>query len=202
MQLGFHVDMEKCIGCKCCEAACADFYRLPPEVRWRRVRSFEAGEYPAVLRVHLSLACNHCADPACMKGCPVDAYSKREDGIVIQDPSRCIGCQYCTWTCPYGVPQFDPAQGVVSKCNLCYERVDQGQTPRCVESCLTGALSWGDIDAFARTHSEVSRQAPSFPDPSFTVPSTRFRWPQKGPRPGRGDRVEIAATDSPPEASI
>lgn len=179
-QLGFHVDMETCIGCKSCEAACKDFYRLPPEIRWRRVRSFEAGEFPEALRVHLSLACNHCADPACMKGCPVEAYTKREgDGLVIQDPGKCIGCQYCTWTCPYGVPQFDPAQGVVSKCNGCYQRIDQGLLPRCVESCLTGALTFGDVDLFAASRKEVSRQAPGFSDPAITRPSTRFRWANK-----------------------
>ena len=183
-QLGFHVDMEKCIGCKVCEAACQDFYRLPPEIRWRRVRSFEAGQFPEAIRVHLTLACNHCADPACMKGCPVEAYTKREkDGIIVQDPMKCIGCQYCTWTCPYGVPQFDPEQGVVSKCNMCYERVDQGLMPRCAESCLTGALSWGDLDKFAAKHDQVERVAPGFPDPAITEPSTRFKWAEKGPQP-------------------
>jgi len=183
-QMGFHADMEKCIGCKCCEAACKDFYRMPPEIRWRKVRSFEMGEFPSALRVHLSLACNHCEDPACMKGCPVEAYTKRDkDGLVIHDPTACIGCQYCTWTCPYGVPQFDPEQGVVSKCNGCYQRIDEGLMPRCVESCLTGALTFGDVDQHAATQRQVVREAPGFPDPSITNASTRFAWPLKGPQP-------------------
>lgn len=188
-QLGFHVDMEKCIGCKACEAACKDFYRLPPEIRWRRVRSFEMGEFPRAIRVHLTLACNHCEDPACMKGCPVEAYTKRADGLVIHDPAACIGCQYCTWTCPYGVPQFDPEQGVVSKCNGCYQLVDQGQMPRCVQACLTGALSFGEVAAHEAEKREAVREAPGFPDPAVTRPATRFAWPKKGPQPGRQVRV-------------
>lgn len=183
-QLGFHVDMEQCIGCKSCESACKDFYRLPPQIRWRQVRSFESGEFPTALRVHLTLACNHCVDPACMKGCPVDAYMKREkDGLVIHNPMACIGCQYCTWTCPYGVPQFDPEHGVVSKCNGCYQRLDEGLMPRCVESCLTGALNMGDVDQHAATQRAVVREAPGFPDASITNPATRFAWPLKGPQP-------------------
>lgn len=190
-QKGFHADMEKCIGCKCCEAACQDFYRMPPEIRWRKVRSFEMGEFPTALRVHLSLACNHCEDPACMKGCPVEAYTKRgKDGLVIHDPTACIGCQYCTWTCPYGVPQFDPVQGVVSKCNGCYQRVDEGLMPRCVESCLTGALTFGNTDLHAAQQRQVVTEAPGFPDPSITRPSTRFAWPLKGPQPDH--QVSIA----------
>ncbi|MFB5084346.1 4Fe-4S dicluster domain-containing protein [Symbiobacterium thermophilum] len=194
-QLGFHVDMEKCIGCKACEAACKDFYRLPPEVRWRRVRSFETGEFPKAIRVHLSLACNHCEDPACMKGCPVEAYTKRADGLVIHDPTACIGCQYCTWTCPYSVPQFDPEQGVVSKCNGCYQLVDQGQLPRCVQACLTGALSFGEVVAHEAQKRQAVRQAPGFPDPSVTRPATRFAWPEKGPQPDRRVRVAPPAGD-------
>lgn len=198
-QLGFHVDMEKCIGCKVCEAACNDFYRLPPEIRWRRVRSFEAGDFPQALRVHLTLACNHCTNPVCLQGCPVGAYTKREaDGVVIQNPERCIGCQYCTWTCPYGAPKFNPEVGVVSKCNACYQRLDESLPPRCVEACLTGAVTWGKVDEHTRRQRQALKEAPGFPDPGITGPSTRFAWPLKGPQP---ESQEAIAPPGPTPAS-
>ncbi|MDZ4199103.1 MAG: 4Fe-4S dicluster domain-containing protein [Kiritimatiellia bacterium] len=198
---GFHVDLEKCIGCKTCEAACRDHYRPPVHIRWRRVRSFEHGAFPDAVRIHLSLACNHCADPACMKGCPVNAYRQREeDGLVIQDPTRCIGCQYCTWTCPYGVPQFDPDQGVVTKCNGCYQRLDAGLKPRCEEACPCEVLHLDTVDLHAAKQRDVVTEAPGFPDVRITSPTTRFGWPKKGPQPDR--QVNIAPPGTGPHETI
>lgn len=179
-QLGFFVDMEKCVGCRACEAACKEYNALPVGVRWRKVRAREGGAFPDSSRVFMSLACNHCEKPACVAACPVKAYSKtRLDGIVEHSKERCIGCKYCTWACPYQVPQYEKEAKKVHKCELCKTRIDKGLKPMCVHVCPTGALDYGNIDEFARRHEEVSREALGFPNISITTPSTRFRLPKK-----------------------
>lgn len=179
-QLGFFVDMEKCVGCRACEAACKQYYNLSTDVRWRKVRAREGGEFPDSGRVFMSLACNHCERPACEKVCPVGAYHKRrKDGIVLHDKDKCIGCKYCTWACPYQVPQFEKTAKKVHKCELCVTRLDRSQRPMCVSVCPTGALDYGNVDKFSRIHEEVLREVPGFPDIAITSPTTRFRLPKK-----------------------
>ena len=120
-QYRFHFDMTKCIGCKCCVVACNEQNGNPADILWRRVGEIEGGVYPDTLRHYLSMGCNHCLEPTCMTGCPVDAYSKDPvTGIVRHSADACIGCQYCTWNCSYGVPQYNPERGVVGKCDMCY----------------------------------------------------------------------------------
>jgi Fe-S-cluster-containing dehydrogenase component len=91
--------------------------------------------------------------PQCMKVCPADTYSKRPNGIVVQDHDKCIGCRMCIMACPYNAPVFDPVEGKTSKCNLCAERLDEGLLPRCVASCPAGVLQFGDIDELRARHS-------------------------------------------------
>jgi len=119
-QIAFYVDATKCINCKTSEIACKDVNNAVLGVRIRKVRTFEGGEFPNVFVYNISMSCNHCEDPICVKNCPARAYTKRpEDGIVLQDPEACIGCRNCTWVCPYGAPQYDPGAGRVRKCNMC-----------------------------------------------------------------------------------
>ena len=81
----------------------------------------EGGWYPNTQRSYLSMGCNHCVEPTCLSGCPVDAYTKDPaTGIVRHSADACIGCQYCTWNCSYGVPQYNPERGVVGKCDMCH----------------------------------------------------------------------------------
>ncbi len=94
----------------------------------------------------ITMSCNHCDDPQCLKVCPADTYTKRADGIVIQDHDKCIGCQMCIMACPYNAPVYDPVEGKTSKCNMCADRIDEGLKPRCVESCPTGAIEFGEIE--------------------------------------------------------
>ena len=125
-QYRFHFDMTKCIGCHCCEVACNEQNGNPVGIHWRRVGEIEGGTYPFTQRLHLSMGCNHCLEPSCLTGCPVDAYTKDpETGVVLHSADTCIGCQYCTWNCPYGVPQFNPERGVVGKCDMCHDRLSR-----------------------------------------------------------------------------
>jgi anaerobic dimethyl sulfoxide reductase subunit B (iron-sulfur subunit) len=128
-----------------------------------------------VFAYNLSMACNHCEDPACVRQCPAKAYTKREsDGIVIHDPERCIGCRYCTWVCPYGAPQYDEREGRVRKCNLCVEELDRGGTPACVSSCPLRAIEIGTLDEIAQRPG-VTIEISSTPSSELTKPSIRYR---------------------------
>lgn len=162
------MDMEACYGCQTCEVACKSQNKLPSGVRWRRVRFFDA-EVPAA-RTTLSMSCNHCEDPQCLKNCPVGAYAKRADGLVVQDHTLCIGCRMCIMACPYGAPQYDEAEGKVSKCDGCATRVDGGLQPRCVESCPGHALEFGELSELQTKHGGVSELAKRVPA-SMTKPS-------------------------------
>jgi len=140
-QYRFHFDASRCIGCGCCVVACNEQNNNSADVRWRRVGEIEGGVFPQTKRLYLSMSCNHCMDPACLTGCPVDAYHKDEKtGIVLHDTETCIGCQYCEWNCDYGVPQYDKERKVVTKCDMCYGRLDYGMEPACVDSCPEEAI--------------------------------------------------------------
>ena len=140
-QYRFHFDMRRCIGCKCCVVACNEQNGNPAAINWRRVGEIEGGWYPHTQRHYLSMGCNHCLDPTCLRGCPVDAYTKDPvTGIVQHHADTCIGCQYCTWNCSYGVPQYNPERGVVGKCDMCYGRLGGGQAPACVSACPENAI--------------------------------------------------------------
>jgi len=140
-QYRFHLDMGRCIGCKCCVVACNEQNGNPAAINWRRVGEIEGGWYPHTQRAYLSMSCNHCLDPTCLSGCPVDAYTKEpRTGIVLHSADACIGCQYCTWNCSYGVPQYNPERGVVGKCDMCYGRLETGGAPACVAACPSGAI--------------------------------------------------------------
>lgn len=135
-QYRFHLDLTKCIGCRCCEVACNEQNNNPAKIHWRRVGEIEGGSYPFTQRLYLSKGCNHCLEPSCMLGCPVEAYRKDlETGIVLHSAKTCIGCQYCTWNCPYGVPQYNPERGVVGKCDLGYNGLAEKREPACVNAC-------------------------------------------------------------------
>jgi len=152
MQYAFYFDSSCCSGCKACQVACKDKHGLPVGLLWRRVyevagggwrRSGEAWEAD-VFAYNLSLACNHCERPICVEVCPARAITRRDDGIVLIDPDRCIGCHYCRWACPYGAPQYDEAAGRMTKCDFCADHLDRGLPPACVAACPLRALDFGD----------------------------------------------------------
>ncbi len=178
-QLGFSVDLSRCIGCHTCAIACKDWNDREFGPGWREVKTIEGGTYPATWVYNLSLACNHCENPACRRVCPAGAYTKRpEDGIVVHDPTRCLGCRYCTWACPYGAPKYDPAVKKVSKCNLCLPRLRDGQKPVCVEACPMRALDFGPIEELQKK-AGVTNRVRHLADPGLTNPSVVFK-PKRG----------------------
>jgi formate dehydrogenase iron-sulfur subunit len=179
-QYRFHFDMTRCIGCRCCEVACSEQNGNPIEINWRRVGEIEGGTYPFTQRLYLSMSCNHCLEPSCLKGCPVNAYTKDSvTGIVRHSADTCIGCAYCTWNCPYGAPQYNPARGVVGKCDLCYHRLEQGRAPACADACPEGAIriELVNIGEWRRDHSDAD--APGMPAAGHTISTTRVTLPEK-----------------------
>ncbi|UWZ86910.1 DmsC/YnfH family molybdoenzyme membrane anchor subunit [Occallatibacter riparius] len=175
--------MTKCIGCKCCVVACNEQNGNPADILWRRVGEIEGGSYPFTQRHYLSIGCNHCLEPTCMTGCPVDAYSKDGlTGIVSHSADACIGCQYCTWNCSYGVPQYNPERGVVGKCDMCYGRLERGQSPACVSACPENAIQIELVNiADWRTEYKPLANSPGMPSADDSLSTTRITLPKSAP---------------------
>jgi formate dehydrogenase iron-sulfur subunit len=177
-QYRFHFDMGKCIGCKCCVVACNEQNGNPASINWRRVGELEGGFYPDATRAFLSMGCNHCLEPTCLAGCPVDAYSKDPvTGIVSHSADACIGCQYCTWNCSYGVPQYNPERGVVGKCDMCHGRLSLGQAPACVSACPEGAIEIELVKVADWRASVAAATAPGVPTGDHSLSTTRVSVP-------------------------
>lgn len=175
-QHGFYFNADNCIGCHACEAACSEKNENPAHIAYRSVGYVEGGTFPDFQRLNISMACNHCDDPVCLKGCPTKAYTKHaEYGAVLQDPDTCFGCGYCTWVCPYNAPQLDPVKGQVSKCNMCVDRLEVGLKPSCVAACVGNALDFGVVENIPENREQAKVSIPGFPDPEITHPNIRFQ---------------------------
>jgi DMSO reductase iron-sulfur subunit len=175
----FHFDMTKCIGCKCCVVACNEQNGNPAELNWRRVGEIEGGYYPHTQRHYLSMGCNHCLEPSCLIGCPVLAYTKDSlTGVVLHNADACIGCQYCTWNCSYGVPQYNPERGVVGKCDMCHNRLSDGMAPACVAACPEEAIAIEVMNIAEWRSNYLSANAPGLPSANDSVSTTRITLPE------------------------
>lgn len=187
-QYAFEVDLDACSGCKACVAACHNLNGLDSEgydgaEQWRSVGMLhgvgsvhEAGDQLPILQ-HVTTACHHCIDPACMSGCPVKAYDKDPDtGIVRHLDDQCIGCQYCVFMCPYDVPQYNPAKGIVRKCDMCHDRLAVGEAPACVQSCPNGAIRIQTVNKQQVAEQSATNQfLPTAPDSTITSPTTIYK---------------------------
>jgi Fe-S-cluster-containing dehydrogenase component len=148
------IDLKRCSGCKTCSVVCKVANNIPNDIIWNRVLTegcdrFDSAEgtYPNLSRTYLPLACQHCENPQCVSVCPTEASHKLPDGTIQIDKSKCIGCQFCVMSCPYGVRYLNEEEGVVEKCTLCQQRTAQGELPQCVSQCCGMARWYGDAEA-------------------------------------------------------
>jgi Fe-S-cluster-containing dehydrogenase component len=167
-KLGLVIDLDTCVGCQGCVTACkgwntqnygaplsdADPYGADPGGTFlNRVFSYEAqAEGKAAQTVHMPRSCLHCDDAPCVTVCPTGAsYKREEDGIVLVNEDRCIGCGLCAWSCPYGARELDRDAGIMKKCTLCVDRIynenlpEEDRVPACVRTCPSGARHFGDL---------------------------------------------------------
>lgn len=150
MALGFWINNKNCYGCKTCSIACKSEKQLNSGVLLRHVTDITQNSPLAVS--FISMACNHCDEPACLNNCPVKAYTKLENGIVQQDHDLCIGCKTCVEACPYGAPSYDEQESKTYKCDMCVDRQEQGKLPACVASCPGMNLGVGEMDDLKAAH--------------------------------------------------
>jgi molybdopterin-containing oxidoreductase family iron-sulfur binding subunit len=164
---GMIIDLQRCMGCNACTIACKVEHNTPNDMHYTKVLEAEVGKFPDSGRIFLPTLCNHCEEPPCVPVCPTRASYRRDDGIVLIDHDRCIGCGACILACPYdqrspvedertvmhdGKTRFvnqahaTVPRGVATKCDFCYHRVDQGRQPACVETCPTRARIFGQWD--------------------------------------------------------
>lgn len=187
-QFAFEVDLDRCSGCKSCVAACHSLNGLDTGEVWRSVGALVSDDWRRPFQQTVTTACHHCVDPGCMSGCPVLAYEKHPvTGIVRHLDDQCIGCQYCVLMCPYDVPQYSAARGIVRKCDMCSQRLAAGEAPACVQACPHEAIRITVVqtehvrDAYRRrdVDSGAVREVrapflPAAPDPAITLPTTRY----------------------------
>ena len=168
VKLGLVIDLDTCVGCHACVVACKgwndraygaplsdiDPYGADPHGTFlNRVHSYEVVPEDGPARVvHYPKSCLHCEDAPCVTVCPTGAsYKRAADGIVLVDEDACIGCGLCAWACPYGAREADEAAGVMKKCTLCVDRIDNpnlpevDRQPACVRTCPAGARHFGDL---------------------------------------------------------
>ncbi len=169
---GFLIDQSKCIGCHACSTACKSENQVPIGVNRTWVKYVETGAYPDVRRRFQVTRCNHCANPPCVRICPVTAMYQRADGIVEFDPSICIGCKSCMQACPYDSIYLDPETNTAAKCTFCAHRIDVGLEPACVVVCPEHAILAGDLNDPA---SEISRK--------LSTAQATVRKPEQGTGP-------------------
>lgn len=182
-QYAFEVDLDACTGCKACVAACHSLNGLDDGEVWRTVGLLHGGTKEEPAQRTVTTSCHHCLEPACMAGCPVQAYEKDPStGIVKHLDDQCIGCQYCTFMCPYDAPKYSASRGIVRKCDMCSDRLSAGEAPACVQACPNQAIKIKIVD---QTQIVDSSQAGSFlpgaPAPDHTLPTTHYKTSRQAP---------------------
>jgi anaerobic dimethyl sulfoxide reductase subunit B (iron-sulfur subunit) len=159
-----------------------DKHNLPEGILWRRVYEISGGAWQPqgaswsndAFAYYLSIACNHCEKPICVEVCPTRAIIKRPDGIVLIDAQRCIGCQYCSWACPYGALQYDPERGCMTKCTFCADLLEIGEPPACITACPLRALDFGERAELEARYGKTGNVFP-LPHQALTEPALLIR---------------------------
>jgi Fe-S-cluster-containing dehydrogenase component/DMSO reductase anchor subunit len=179
-QYAFEVNLDQCSGCKACVAACHSLNGLDENETWRNVGFLHGVELAQPFQQTVTTACHHCVDPGCLNGCPVLAYEKDPvTGIVRHLDDQCIGCQYCVMKCPYDVPKYSPAKGIVRKCDMCHDRLAVGEAPACVQACPHEAIritvvEQTKVKTTFRNNGALEHFLPDSPDSRITLPTTRY----------------------------
>jgi len=217
MRLGLTIDIDTCVGCHACAVACKEWnasskmggplsdydrHGAEPSGTWaNRVRHYEAGSYPDSKTLNVPMSCMHCEDADCVTVCPTGASYKRDDGIVLVDPDKCMGCNYCAWACPYGARELDENEGVMKKCTLCVDRIydellpQEDRQPACVLACPTHARMFGDFDDPQSSVSKAMAERGGF----GMLPELGYK-PVNGYLPPR--RAEARAIETAPASSL
>lgn len=196
-QQAFFFDATRCTGCKTCEFACKDAYDLDVDTAYRKVYEYVGGETTrqdggfttTCFAYSVSVACNHCDNPICVRVCPTEAMHKEESGLVRVDTRRCIGCGYCHLSCPYSAPKVDRKKGHSVKCDGCSDRLAAEEKPVCVEACPARALDFGEVGDMAKL-GERANIAP-LPESTATSPNLYVK-PCEDARPSGSSDGQIA----------
>ena len=143
----FVIQVDRCIDCKACMIACTVENQVPVghHRNWVEAAPLQ-GTFPILAQDLVPGNCLHCENPPCVQVCPTGASYQRADGLVLINPDKCIGCKFCISACPYEARYFDEARGIVDKCSACVHRLDVGQPPACVETCIGGSRHFGDLN--------------------------------------------------------
>lgn len=198
-------DATRCVGCRACETACKEWNKLPPEPEppsdltahtWTLIKQYQEGPIVSFRKYQ----CMHCLHPGCVSVCTVGALRKTEQGPVVYDASKCIGCRYCQYGCPFGVPKFEweKALGLIGKCTFCADRLAQGLMPACAEACPVGALTFGTRkQMLEEARDRIARHPDRYVDHIYgeteaggtsvlflsAVPFDKLGFPDLGPEP-------------------
>jgi formate dehydrogenase iron-sulfur subunit len=197
-QLAFQVNLDGCTGCKACVSACHSLNGLDEDETWRDVGLLIGHDPKEPYQQHITTACHHCVDPACLNGCPVLAYEKDPvTGIVRHLADQCIGCQYCVLKCPYDVPKYSKQRGIVRKCDMCFNRLARNEAPACAQACPTGAITIQIVSlnsVIAAAAGSDQRLVPGAFESSYTQPTTTYvgRKPiPQNARPSDQSRLQL-----------
>lgn len=224
IKLGLVIDLDTCVGCHACAVSCKQWnaggiagpltdeqpYGKDPSGVWfNRVHSYEVaattgcGSAPEALAaqpattLHFPRSCLHCETPACVTVCPTGAsYKRSEDGIVLVDEDKCIGCKLCSWACPYGAREYSAIEGVMKKCTLCVDRIynehlpEAERQPACVQACPTKARHFGDLgDPESDVSKLVAERGGVALMPALGYAPVNRYLPQRPRRAGQNDLV-------------
>lgn len=206
---GVLIDLTRCTGCESCVLACKQSNQLPNPTllpnqfdtdAYTYLAKYPEIEYPYEGRVYVKRQCMNCVHPACVSACTVGALRKSPEGPVTYDASKCFGCRYCQYACPFGVPayEWENPLGLIHKCQFCNERLSEGEMPACAEACPNGALRFGRREELlAQAHAQIESNPGRYIDHIYgeheaggtsmlylsAVPFTDLGFPELDPKP-------------------
>lgn len=184
---GFVIDPARCIDCRACLVACRAQWQVPAGSTriWVHTTGVQ-GTFPDLSQQFVPTQCHHCSNAPCVEACPTGATYRRPDGLIMIDEKACIGCGLCVNACPYNARFFNPEKGVAEKCSACYTRVDRGEMPACVATCVGGARLFGDLNDSESTVSKalVGRKVQRLINEIDTQPNTFYLEPVDPDSPG------------------